>query len=93
MPANFAPKITLERVRGAVVWVWRETLIVDGMPVKLEYGMRHDDRQAMVQKIWELHEHARLGNHHDLSHARADRHQKRPRLLNPQPVPAPFPPA
>lgn len=80
MPADFDPPITRETVRGSTVWTWRETLMVDGLPISLEYGLRHED-PAMRQKIWEIHEHARLGNHHDLSHARADRHQKRPRLL------------
>ena len=49
MPGDFEPRIDRESVRGSVVWVWRDTLIVEGMPVKLEYGLRHEDRDAMRQ--------------------------------------------
>lgn len=87
MPADFAPAVAREHVRGTALWVWRGTLIVDGMPTKAEYGMRHDDPEEMRRQVWKLHEHARLSQHEGLSHVRADRHHKRPRPLSPPPKP------
>ena len=63
MPADFAPVIVQERVRGGLVWVWRDTLTINSIPVQMEYALRHDDMGALRQRIWEIHEHARAGRH------------------------------
>ena len=87
MPDDFAPIVTVETVRGGTVWVWRDVLEMDGKNVAFEFGLRHDDPKAMAQHVWGILEHARLGNHHHVAHARVDRHSKRPRLTKGLPPP------
>jgi hypothetical protein len=84
IPAYFQPVVTRETVRGGAVWVWRESVPVNGVPTSLEYAQRHPYDEPMRRHIWHLIEHARLGNHQHIAHARQDRHARRPKLMGGQ---------
>lgn len=74
MPEDFAPTINRETVRGVTMLTWRGTLTCGDARVQLEYGIRHDDPEAMRRDVWRIHESARLGDAAALAAYRRDRH-------------------